>query len=323
MLGLSGCGAMIGPASATLTSPAASFGASPLVASGPPPSGFVLVLPQQTTTTTHPMCRMHPEYMLRNACRVVSWRCLVYVRARMHSRRFILGLGSSWLVLACAVGVDSSDTTPTDDDAAAPLGHDAGTHLDSGVITPGFDAGAGADVTLPPPPPPPPDAGSSCKASTGTLVTYDFTGQPGNQTSTSATSSMAGITATAIDRASTVTAVSGANSINGSNWSTGALDTTRYFSFTLTPPASCTLDITSIAIDTKTSSSGPSSASVATSADAFASHATFSLNTSANATLSVSGSTKAVEIRVYGYNASGTSGTARIQNTLTATGALK
>jgi hypothetical protein len=134
---------------------------------------------------------------------------------------------------------------------------------------------------------------------------------------------MAGVTVTPITRASTINAVSGANSMNGNGWSTGAIDTTRYYSLTITPPSGCTLDVTSIAIQTQTSTTGPSAASIATSADAFASHAALSLNAASNVSLSVSGSTKPVEIRVYGYSASGTSGTERLDNTLTVTGSLQ
>jgi hypothetical protein len=190
------------------------------------------------------------------------------------------------------------------------LGHDASIEFDAGT-----SVDAGSDVAMPP------TVDSSSCASTGTLVTYDFAGQPGNQTSTVATSSMSGITAGSVSRASTITAVTGANSINGSDWSS-SLDTSRYYTFTLTPPTTCALDITSISIDTQASSTGPTSASVATSNDNFATTTSFTPGTTATVSLSVSGATKAVEVRIYGYGASGTGGTLRIESTLTASGSL-
>jgi len=165
------------------------------------------------------------------------------------------------------------------------------------------------------------DATSSCTATTGTLVSYDFTGQPGNQTSTAATSKMGGITAGAITR-STVTATSGADSINASDWSTSGVDMSRYYTFTLTPSGGCALDVTSISIDTKASTTGPTSASIATSEDNFATTTSFTPGSATKVSLSVTGATKAVEVRVYGFSASGTTGTWRVENTLTATGAL-
>jgi hypothetical protein len=133
---------------------------------------------------------------------------------------------------------------------------------------------------------------------------------------------MSGVTATGITRATVINAVSGANSMNGSNWSTAGVDATRYYTFTITPPASCALDLASIAVDTKASTTGPASASVATSDDSFTSHASVTVNTTATATLSVTGSTKAVEVRVYFFGAGGTSGTARMESTLSVTGSV-
>jgi hypothetical protein len=220
------------------------------------------------------------------------------------------------LVVACATsGVGSEmDAAPGDaNDRDVTLLPDSNDGLDSRSDAPTTNDAAGDTSSLP--------EGSSC-SSMGTLVTYDFTGQPGNQTSTAATSSMAGITAGAVSRASTITAVAAANSIDGSNWSTAGLDTTRYYTFTLTP-ISCALDITSLSIDTKSSGTGPTSAAVATSDDNFTATSTFTpAGTLATVPLSVTGSTMPVEIRIYGFDASGTAGTFRIENTLTAVGSL-
>ncbi len=242
---------------------------------------------------------------------------LVYVPAQIM--RFAV-LGLTW-VLGCAVGVDAVPT----DETAPPTSHDAGVKGDANTTIPSDDAGMGADVGLPPPPPPSTDSGTTtttCTPASGTLVSYDFTGEPGNQTTTAASSTMSGVTATGITRATVINAVSGANSMNGSNWSTAGVDATRYYTFTITPPASCALDLASIAVDTKASTTGPASASVATSDDSFTSHASVTVNTTATATLSVTGSTKAVEVRVYFFGAGGTSGTARMESTLSVTGSV-
>jgi hypothetical protein len=169
------------------------------------------------------------------------------------------------------------------------------------------------------------DASTLCAHPTsGTLLTFDFTGQPGNQASTSPSSSAAGITGGAIARAAALTAVSGNNSINASNWGQGsAPDGTRYFTFTVTPDPTCVLDLTTLTVDTKSSTTGPSSGAVATSADAFASTKTFTTNGTSPVALSVTGAAGAIEVRVYGFAAGSTGGTMRIQGTLTLAGALR
>ncbi len=165
---------------------------------------------------------------------------------------------------------------------------------------------------------------NGCNAFQGALATFDFTGEPGNQTSTAATSAAAGVTAGAISRASALTAISGTDSINSSTWATGAkVDTTKYYTFKLTPQAPCTLDVSSLSITTKASATGPANAAVATSEDSFATTTSFSPNVTATPSLSVSGATGDVEIRVYGFGASASGGTMRVDSTLTVTGSLQ
>lgn len=160
-------------------------------------------------------------------------------------------------------------------------------------------------------------------AFTGVLATYSFAGAAGNQASSAATSTANGMIAGPLGRSATLTAVSGATSINSSNWATTAqLDATKYYALTLTPPTGCTLALTSASIDAKASSTGPTTAALATNADNFVT--TIALSTSAPSapTLAINGTTTAVEIRIYGYAASSTSGTLRLQNTLTISGSL-
>lgn len=166
--------------------------------------------------------------------------------------------------------------------------------------------------------------GSCANAFTGVLATYSFSGATGNQASQPVTSTATGIAAGPITRASGLTPVSGATSINSSNWSLGAtLDPAKYYALTLTPPSGCTLSLTGAAIDAKASGTGPAMAAVGTSADSFA--ATVSISTAAPSTpaLSVSNASSVIELRVYGFAATATGGTLRLQNTLTVSGSLQ
>ena len=246
----------------------------------------------------------------------------------------VFGLGLS----ACAFGAAGSSDTPVS-------GKDGGAH-DAGAFAPKDDAGSGpilggggddasapvaTDSGSPNNSPPdassnkPPDASTNntgCSY-TGTLATFDFTGEPGNQTSTPAASSAPDVTASAIARATALTPTSGANSINSSAWATSSsLDPTRYYSFSLTPGSGCALDIGSLSIQTQSSSTGPSHGAIATSDDNFAASTSVTSNGTATATLSVTGATGAVEIRVYGFGATSTGGTMRVEGTLTVSGSL-
>lgn len=224
----------------------------------------------------------------------------------------------------CATGVVGSDETLPDGGGVTQKDSGTPSSKDSGTTFNGNDAGStsqqdsGNTVV---------DSGNNnnngCNAFQGTLATFDFTGEPGNQTSTAATSSAKDVTAGAISRASALTAISGTDSINSSAWAIGTkLDTTKYYTFELTPAAPCTLDITSLSITTKASATGPANAAVATSDDNFGQSTNFSLNVTATPSISVSGATGAVEVRVYGFGASASGGTMRVDSTLTVTGAL-
>jgi len=161
-------------------------------------------------------------------------------------------------------------------------------------------------------------------AFSGVMVTYSFSGAAGNQASTAASSTATGVTSAPITRAATLTAVSGAGSINSSNWATTAtLDPTKYYTFSITPPAGCALTLTSAAVDAKASGTGPASAAIAASVDNFMATAAVSTSAASTPALTVSGATSAVEIRIYGYAATATSGTLRLQNSLTVSGSLQ
>ena len=160
---------------------------------------------------------------------------------------------------------------------------------------------------------------------TGTLVTFDLSAQSGSEASAAPSTMVAGISAGSLARSSAVTATSGAGSINSSGWGTGATaDPTRYYTFTVTPAAGCSVSLTSLALDVKASATGPTTGDVATSADSFATHsASFAGTSTPTVTLSVTSATGAIEIRVYGYGASSSGGTFRIQNTVTLSGSIQ
>ena len=114
-------------------------------------------------------------------------------------------------------------------------------------------------------------------------------------------------------------------SINSSNWSTGSsADPTRYYTFTVTPAAGCTVTLTSVALDVTASGTGPAHGDVATSADTFGTHTTaFAGTSNTTVTLSSVSGTGAIEVRVYGYGATGSAGTLRISQTLTVSGTIE
>jgi hypothetical protein len=161
------------------------------------------------------------------------------------------------------------------------------------------------------------------EAFTGELAAWSFAGAPGSQADTPATSTALGVTTTPVTRAGALTAVSGAGSINASNWPTAAqLDATRYFTLSLAPPAGCTLRVDTLAVDTRSSGTGPAAAAIATSADDFAQ--TVALGTNAQSAPAIGVAvTELLEVRIYGFSATAAGGTMRLQASLSITGAIE
>lgn len=203
---------------------------------------------------------------------------------------------------------------------------DAAAQVDSPTRRPDAPTMPDAPTTPDAPPPDgsvlPPDGSTGSCSYSGVLATWSFSGQTGSEASVTGTG-MASVTAGALSRASGLTAASGSGSINSSNWPTSAtLDTTKYYTLTLAPPSGCALALTSMSVTTQASGTGPASAKVGTSADNFAQTSTVSINSQSSPTLSVSGATGQVELRIYGYAATSTSGTLRLTTTLTVSGSL-
>lgn len=162
------------------------------------------------------------------------------------------------------------------------------------------------------------------QAFTGTLATWDFAAEPGNQPSTAVKMAATGVTAGPVQRAPTLTTVAGTNSINSSNWTTATqLDSSKYYAFTVTPPSGCALSITSLAIDAKASPTGPAMAAVATSLNAFTQPVAISTAMASTPSLSTAAQSSMIEVRVFGFGATATNGTLRLQGTLTVMGSLQ
>ncbi len=228
-------------------------------------------------------------------------------------------------------GGDGSLGDATSGDSAT--GHDTGTNAPGDATadttpsdTSPSDNDAGETDAAPVEAAPPGDSSSTCAGHgfSGALVTFDLSAAAGNEASAAATTSAAGVTGGALSRAAGLTAASGSGSINSSGWPTATTaDPSLYYTFTVTPAAGCTVGLTSLALDVQASSTGPKHVEVGTSADGYASLSTPVAGTSSgNVTLSAT-ATGALTVHVFGYGASGTAGTLRIQKTLTLSGTLQ
>ena len=204
-------------------------------------------------------------------------------------------------------GIDartSLDATTAHDAALPPVD---GTLVDGSMIVDGS---------------PPVDGPSGC-AFSGVLASYAFAAQAGSQATTPAATTAPGLTAGGIARSASIAVASGAGSMNASTWPTTAqLDPAAYYALAIMPPPGCTLSVTGLAIDAKSSGTGPASAAVATSADGFAQTSPVSTAVPSTPTVTVTGAT-ALEIRIFGYAATSSSGTMRLQNQLSITGSLQ
>lgn len=233
---------------------------------------------------------------------------------------------------ACATGLAGPDdsTSWDDQDGAAAVSDAAPKPKPSNDAgTPKQDASSSNDASQSKA-----DSGSSsndsgtttstCTPFTGKLASFDLSGEPGDQTSTSPSALTTNLSATDLTRSSVLTATLGTSSINSSNWALStSIDTTRYYTLTLTPKNGCTMSLSSVSITTQASSTGPAHGALATSFDKFVKTTSVSVGATATPSLSVSGATGAVEIRIYGYDASSTAGTLRIDSTLTVSGSLQ
>ena len=156
------------------------------------------------------------------------------------------------------------------------------------------------------------------------LATWSFASEPGSQATTAATATATGVTAGDVARAAGLTAVSGASSINASNWAMSTqLDPSKYYALTLAAPAGCSLGVSSVAIDARSSGTGPKMAAIATSADQFAATSAVSTTAPDSVALAMGAVTGTLELRIYGYGATGAAGTMRVEGSLILTGTIQ
>ncbi len=193
----------------------------------------------------------------------------------------------------------SADATLTPDSSTA---YDASTR-DSGVLV---DSGA-SDSSTP-----------TCAAHgfSGVLATFDLVGQPGNEDVAPATSVAAGVRVGSLSRSTALNASAATGSISSTNWGMGqSADPNTYYALVITPTSGCSIDATSLALDMRSSNAGPESIEVATNADGFARHfGTFGGTGTTTVAFPRVGGAGPLEIRIYGYGASSSVGTLRIQN---------
>ena len=99
----------------------------------------------------------------------------------------------------------------------------------------------------------------------------------------------------------------------------------EYVTFSVTPPPGCALSAASLSVDLKASPTGPASAAAATSADGFAALRAVPLAAAGGVAVVAPLGGKAsgaVEVRIFGFDASSSAGTLRLQGTLALTGSL-
>lgn len=144
------------------------------------------------------------------------------------------------------------------------------------------------------------------------IITYDFTGLPGDQVSTPVTTSLANITASDITRGIGITPNTGLNSMTAGGWSTGGINLDDYFSVQLSPDLGFLLNLTSLTFSEQRNPFGIRNIEVRTSLDGFAA-SIFALNVPDDAnvrrsTVDLSGATfqgltAPIEFRLYGHSA--------------------
>jgi hypothetical protein len=157
----------------------------------------------------------------------------------------------------------------------------------------------------------------------GVLASWDLTGQPGTQISTNASATLPGVTTLPLARSPALMPAAGTDSINASNWGTaGQPDPASYYTLSLTTPTGCMLSVTSVALDMKSSTTGPSNATVATSEDGFSQNSNVSTSAPDELSLSLSAATS-IEIRIFGFGASAASGTMRVQHQVAVKGIVR
>lgn len=135
------------------------------------------------------------------------------------------------------------------------------------------------------------------------IVDWNLSGAPGNQVSQPPNTSAANVTGMSITRGAGISASAGSNSISSAGWEGTAAD--EYFSLGFTVGAGYSVNLGSLYIGTRSSSTGPGTVGLYYSGDGFASPLTTIVQPSAtfvNSAIDLSaltGLTGNVEFRIY------------------------
>lgn len=151
------------------------------------------------------------------------------------------------------------------------------------------------------------------------LVTFSFTGAAGNEAAFAPDAQPTGAVVSDMTRGPGLIANAGAGAFNSRGWTTlSARDSDDYYAFSITPESGSTLELTSFSFDALSSSTGPATWALHSSLDGFgASLGTFSTGAAGNTVVLGNAFhylTTAVEFRIFGFSAGGSTGTGRIDN---------
>lgn len=171
-------------------------------------------------------------------------------------------------------------------------------------------------------------------AQSDNLLTYDFTGKPGDQLSTPASTVDSHLSVTDLQRGSGIEPLAVENSMASTGWSRGEIlvpENEDYLEFTVTPKTEYSINLTDLDFYVSHSTAGPKNFTVRTSLDDYASDATNvyeNVETGAQKltfTFSPASAfenlSQPVTVRIYGWNASSRAGgSAHLSATLTVSG---
>lgn len=156
-------------------------------------------------------------------------------------------------------------------------------------------------------------------SSQGQILTFDFAGLAGGETTAASNSNNAGLNTSTISRGAGLTASANADRFNGTSFAltsiANAITGDDYFEFTITPTAGNQFSVSSIVIQFQRSATGPSALALRSSVDSYAANLDGEKavvdNTTTQTftfTFTQSNSTSAVTYRLYAY-AEATGGT--------------
>jgi hypothetical protein len=156
------------------------------------------------------------------------------------------------------------------------------------------------------------------------LVTFSFSGATGDETTFSPDAQSISATVGSMSRGLGLTTSSSTGTFSSKSWTTASvLDSTDYYSFSITPSTGFGMTLTSLALDERRSLTGIRNWSVRSSLDSFASDlASFAVSDNDDTRTAQStalGSafqslTSSLEFRIYAFSAEAGTGTWRIDN---------